>query len=31
MRGSEFKFDCVNELHYKLHKVDLNRGMSYID
>ena len=31
MRGSEFEFDCVNELHYKLHKVDLNRGRSYID
>ena len=31
MRGGEFVFDCVNELHYKLHKVDLNRGRSYID
>ena len=31
MRGSEFVFDCVNELDYKLHKVDLNRGRSYID
>ena len=31
MRGSEFVSDCVNELHYKLHKVDLNRGRSYID
>ena len=31
MRGSEFVFDCVNELHYKLHKVDLNRGRSFID
>ena len=31
MRGSEFVFDYVNELHYKLHKVDLNRGRSYID
>ena len=31
MRGSEFVFDCVNELHYKLDKVDLNRGRSYID
>ena len=31
MRGSEFVFDCVNELHFKLHKVDLNRGRSYID
>ena len=31
MRGSEFVFDCVNELYYKLHKVDLNRGRSYVD
>ena len=31
MRGSKFVFDCVNELHHKLHKVDLNRGKSYID
>ena len=31
MRGSEFVFDCVNELHYKLLKVDLNRGRSHID
>ena len=31
MTGSEFVFDCVNELHYKLHKVDLNRERSYID
>ena len=31
MRGSEFVFDCINELHYKLHKVDLNRRRSYID
>ena len=31
MRGSEFLFDCVNEVHYKLHKVDLNRGRPYID
>ena len=29
MRGSQFVFDCVNELHYKLDKVDLNRGRSY--
>ena len=31
MRGSEFVFDCVNELNYKLHKVNLNRRRSYID
>ena len=30
-RGSEFVFDCVNEIHYKFHKVDLNRGRPYID
>ena len=31
MRGSEFVFDGVNSLHYKLHKISLNRGGSYID
>ena len=31
MRGSQFVFHCVNELHHKIHKVDLNRGRSYID
>ena len=31
MRGREFVFDCANELHFKLHKVDLNRGRSYIN
>ena len=31
MRGRKFVFDCVNELHYKLHKVDLNRGGTCID
>ena len=25
MRGSEFVYDCVNELFYRLHKVDINR------
>ena len=29
MRGSEFVYHCVNELFYRLHKVDLNRGKSY--
>ena len=24
-------FDCVYSLHYKLHKISLNRGRSYID
>ena len=31
MRGSEFVFDSVNSLYYKLHKISLNRGGSYID
>ena len=31
MRGSEFVFDCVDSLYYKLHKITLNRGWSYID
>ena len=26
MRGSEFAFDCVDSLYYKLHKIILNRG-----
>ena len=30
MRGSEFVFDSVNSLHYKLHKISLNRGRPYI-
>ena len=31
MRGSEFVFDSVDSLCYKLHKKSLNRGGSYID
>ena len=31
MRGSEIVFDCVDSLYYKLHKISLNRGESYID
>ena len=31
MRGSEFVFDSVNSLYYRLHKISLNRGGSYID
>ena len=31
MRGSEFVFDSVDSLYYKLHKISLNRGGSYID
>ena len=29
MKGSEFIFDSVNSLYYKLHKISLNRGESY--
>ena len=31
MRGSEFVFDSVDLLYYKLYKISLNRGRSYID
>ena len=31
MEGREFVFDNVDTLYYKLHKVSLNRGGSYID
>ena len=31
MKGSEFVFDNVDSLYYKLHKVSLNRGGSYTD
>ena len=31
MKGSEFVFDSVDLLHYKLHKISLNRGVSYIN
>ena len=31
MKGSEFVFDCVLFLYYKCHKINLNRGRSYID
>ena len=31
MRGSEFVFDSVDSLYYKLHKINLNRSGSYID
>ena len=31
MRESEFVFDSVDSLYYKLHKISLNRGGSYID
>ena len=31
MRGSEFVYDSINLLYYKLHKTSLNRRGSYID
>ena len=30
MKGSEFVFDYVHLLSYKCHKINLNRGGSYI-
>ena len=29
MKGSEFVFDSVDLLYYKLHKISFNRGGSY--
>ena len=31
MNGSEFVFDNVDSLYYKLHKISLNRDRSYVD
>ena len=31
MRGSEFVFNYIQLLYYKCHKINLNRGGSYID
>ena len=31
VKGSEFVFDSIDLLYYKLHKISLNRGGSYID
>ena len=31
MKGSEFAFGNVDSQYYKLHKISLNRGGSYID
>ena len=31
MRGSDFIFGCVHLLYYKRHKINPNRGGSYID
>ena len=30
MKGSEFVFDSVDLLEYKLNKINLNRGGSYV-
>ena len=31
MGCSDFIFDCVNLMYYKCHKINFNRGGSYID
>ena len=31
MKGSEFVFDSTDLLYYKLYRISLNRGGSYID
>ena len=31
MRGSSFRFECIDLLEYHLHKISLNRGSSYIE
>ena len=31
LRGSEFVYDSINLLDYKLHKINLNHGGSHID
>ena len=31
IKGSEYVFDYVHLLYYKFHKINLNRGGSYID
>ena len=31
MKDSKFVFDYVHLLYYKYHKINLNRGGSYID
>ena len=30
MKGSEFVFEYVHLLYYKCHKIDQNRGGSYV-
>lgn len=29
MKSTDFTFDCVDLLHYKYHKINLNHGRSY--
>ena len=31
MKGIGFIFGCISLLNYKYHKINLNRGRSYID
>ena len=31
MRGSKFVFDYIQLLYYKCHKINFNRGRSYLD
>ena len=31
MRGNDFFFDCIHLLCYKCHKINRNRGGSYVD
>ena len=31
MRGTDLIFDCDHLLHYKCHKINFKRGVSYID
>ena len=30
IKGNSFIFDCINLLHYKCHKINLNHSRSYI-
>ena len=30
VRGSDFRFHCINFLHYKCHKINLKHSGSYI-
>ena len=31
MKGSKFIFDYIHLIYYKCHKINLNRGESYVD